>query len=1043
MALLAFASFIVSLHAIDRTKFKTFEESSFYRRNRCLAPGAAPFRIKPEIQIFEHSISGTIENTLEKEELMFSVFFFQNGLFRFTLFERNGLFMRLPLENIVLDTLKLAPINASNTGDILTVLFAGYTFTIDKKRFLIELTKDGVPVMQLNKNKMFNFEHYRERPAYLGEPQFRSSSRRFKETTQQTPPTIAIRKKPLQSPTPGKYPAESVNLWEETWRDFVDSKPRGPSSLGIEISFPSTNSLYGLPQRSCSTRLPVTKGPGSTFNEPIRLYNTDVYQYEMNSLQPLYGSVPFIFSRPLNSSLPSCGFLWINAADTWVDIQYDDLASPFEQVRALTSHFISEAGRMDFIVIPGNNTRHVMQSYKEVTGSTFLPPLHSLGYHQSRWNYFSSNEVVDLLDAFHDHDVPFDNIWLDIEHTDRKHYFTWNQKTFPDPVALQQKLALSGHRLVAIADPHLAVDPNYWTYSEAFDNGYFIRTSDGETPFEGQSWPGRSSWPDFVNPSVRKWWGRIGNDFGWENEGIKTTPILSMWNDMNEPSVSSGEEFTMAKDCIHIDGREHREVHNAYGHYLTMASHLLQQNRIFNSKENALALRPFILSRSFFAGTQRYAAVWTGDNQASWAHLKGAVEQLLTLSMSGIPFVGTDIGGFFNNPEKSLLVRWYQFACFTPFFRSHGHLETRHKEPWVFDSTTFSDIRDAIKLRYRLLPYLYTEFFNTIETGVSPMRPIWLDHISPANNDKDIGKYERQEEESFMLGDSLFVVPILEPGEIEKRIVFPFDPTEKSTFWYNFHTGRKYSTDRSSLIPISSRTIPVFQKGGSIVPLWNRERRSSFHMLCDPLTLVVCPSKRGRASGTVFLDDGETHGWSVLGNCAVRTFRLTMRKTETNETTQTEPTSDNSTKPEEGYVLTISNTARELPATFKERHVTSSDYYAPIQDAIRTALLSSTKRNPTSNATIASLFKIPDFPPFETEESPPVHVDWEAVQQQSRVECLLVRGMKAPPKKAQLVVEGEEPVDLECQSNPTTRTIFVALPKAAKTLQNWIVEVEV
>lgn len=225
-----------------------------------------------------------------------------------------------------------------------------------------------------------------------------------------------------------------------------------------------------------------------------------------------------------------------------------------------------------------------------------------------------------------------------------------------------------------------------------------------------------------------------------------TTLDVYTWNDMNEPSVFNGPEVTMPKDCLHYDGYEHRDVHNLYGMMVvegTVRGQLMRSD---------YKLRPFVLTRSFFAGSQRFGAAWTGDNIADWGHLEIAIPMLLSLSVAGMPFVGADVGGFFNNPESELLVRWYQVrgsgllscrvlrndilcvffllqaASFQPFFRGHAHMHTKRREPWLFDPKTNQLIKTSIKKRYTYLPYWYTLFYEHEVTGVSPMRPLWMEY---------------------------------------------------------------------------------------------------------------------------------------------------------------------------------------------------------------------------------------------------------------------------------------------------------------------------
>jgi alpha 1,3-glucosidase len=266
--------------------------------------------------------------------------------------------------------------------------------------------------------------------------------------------------------------------------------------------------------------------------------------------------------------------------------------------------------------------------------------------------------------------------------------------------------------MVTIIDPHIKIDSEYYVYQEAKDLDYYVKNADGKTTFEGHCWPGNSAWLDYLNPATRKYWAALFSFQKYEG----STKNLYTWNDMNEPSVFSGPEITMPKDNIHVGGVEHRDVHNLYG--------MLQQRATYDGQmlRSNYSDRPFILSRAFFAGTQRYGAIWTGDNTADWDHLASSVPMLLSISMSGVVFCGADVGGFFGNPDAELLVRWYQLGAFQPFFRGHAHIDTKRREPWVFDEPYTSLIRKAIINRYQLLPYIYTLFRIASLKGTPLMR---------------------------------------------------------------------------------------------------------------------------------------------------------------------------------------------------------------------------------------------------------------------------------------------------------------------------------
>lgn len=271
----------------------------------------------------------------------------------------------------------------------------------------------------------------------------------------------------------------------------------------------------------------------------------------------------------------------------------------------------------------------------------------TLAYHQCRWNYNDEEDVRTVVENFDLHNMPVDVMWLDIEYTDNKKYFTWDAIKFPHPQIMQQNLTALGRKLVVIIDPHIKRDGGYFLHNDALANDYYVKNKDGSV-YEGWCWPGSSSYLDFFNPAVRNYYSGLYDLSKFPG----STQDMYIWNDMNEPSVFNGPEITMPKDCVHYGGWEHRHVHNLYGLYHTMGTFSGLLSRSQNTR------RPFILTRAHFAGSQRYAAVWTGDNAAEWSHLAISYPMCLSLALGGISFCGADIGGFFKNPDVELLTRW-------------------------------------------------------------------------------------------------------------------------------------------------------------------------------------------------------------------------------------------------------------------------------------------------------------------------------------------------------------------------------------------------
>ncbi|KAL6077361.1 Glucan 1,3-alpha-glucosidase [Balamuthia mandrillaris] len=616
--------------------------------------------------------------------------------------------------------------------------------------------------------------------------------------------------------------------WEEPFRSHHDSKPYGPESVGMDFSFVGAQHLYGLPEHASKMALKNTKDAnGNVISEPYRLFNLDVFEYELDLPMALYGAVPLVIAH---SASRTTGLFWLNAAETFVDVS--------DRSNGKWTHWFSESGIIDTFVLFGPKPKDVLRQYAYLTGTTPLPQLFSIAYHQCRWNYKDEADVAAVDGGFDEHDIPYDVIWLDIEHTNGKRYFTWDPTNFPTPEKMQKQIADKGRKMVTIIDPHIKSDNGYHVFSEAKFQNFFVKDRTGEHDFEGWCWPGSSQYLDFLNKEVRDWWSSL---FSYDKY-VGSTPILYTWNDMNEPSVFNGPEVSMHRDALHHGGWEHRDVHNLYGMYFHMATFngLLRRNQDQND-------RPFVLSRSFFAGSQRYGAIWTGDNAAKWDHLEYANPMLISLGLGGITFCGADVGGFFGNVDAELLTRWYQAGVFYPFFRAHGHLDTKRREPWLFGEPYTSIIRNTIRMRYALLPYFYTLFYETTQNGTPVLRPLWLEYPTDTNT------FEMDDQ--FLVGKDLLVKPVVKPGQTVTTVYLP-----QSDVWYDYYTHEQHRSAHQSVdTPIDK--IAVFQRGGSILVRKDRPRRSSAQMKDDPYTIVVALDDQNKASGELYVDDGSSYDY--------------------------------------------------------------------------------------------------------------------------------------------------------------------------------------
>ena len=492
----------------------------------------------------------------------------------------------------------------------------------------------------------------------------------------------------------------------------------------------------------------------------------------------------------------------------------------------------------------------------------------ALGYHQCRYSYIDEKDVKEVNAMFNELEIPMDVLWLDIGHTNEKRYFTWDYSNFPDPDGLLSELKGNKRKVVTITDPHIKRDPQYRVHVLAAERDLYVRNSD-ETTFEGDCWSGNSSYIDYLNPNARAMWASLYQTKNYPHYAEN----LYTWIDMNEPSVFDGPECTMPKDLVHVDGVEHRHIHNIYGHLMCQAT--------FEGVKNGHGGndRPFILTRSFFLGTQKYAAVWTGDNTASWDHLRSTVPMLLSLQISGISLSGADVGGFFNNPSPELVTRWYQTGAFQPFFRGHSNENTNRREPWLFGEPYTSHIADAIRTRYQYIPYWYTLFaanslpsthpFSSYNRG-PPMRPMWWEFPSDKESDTN--------ENQWMVGNGLLVAPVMEEGATSHSVYLP-----SGERWYDLYSPEGYGTEVKESgnvkFEVDLGRKVVLQRGGTIIVKQERRRRSTKAMEGDPYTIVVGLDGEGRGEGEMYMDDGKSYDHEE-GKYVIRRFKYGEGKLE-------------------------------------------------------------------------------------------------------------------------------------------------------------------
>ncbi|KAF7661004.1 hypothetical protein LDENG_00270350 [Lucifuga dentata] len=834
--------------AVDKGNFKTCDQSAFCKHQRALKPGQSPYRALLEtMELTNTRLTLQLINDNNKVHLLLELYRLQGNITRVKINELKPLKPRYEVPDVLIrepPTEPLSLLSQDENGVVLSLGAEAQRVIVSAQPFRLDIMEGHDVLMSLNSRGLLAFEHLRMRKdtfSYKVTSTVASvwDNIKWVFSSQADPET---EKKEEADPNQAEAANEEEDkaedgMWEETFKSHSDSKPNGPSAVSLDFSLPGVEHVYGIPEHADTLKLKTTDS-----GDPYRLYNLDVFQYELYNPMALYGAVPVMLAH---STQRTMGIFWLNAAETWVDLSSNtagktvfgkmlDYVQGSSETPQTDVRWISESGIIDVFVMLGPTPKDVFAQYASLTGTQAFPPLAALAYHQCRWNYNDQEDVHSVDAGFDEHDIPYDFIWLDIEHTDGKRYFTWDPHKFATPKEMLQGLLEKKRKMVTIVDPHIKVDSSYKIHNEIRSKGFYIKNKDGGD-YEGWCWPGNAGYPDFTQPEMRAWWASM---FAYDQyEG--TMENLYTWNDMNEPSVFNGPEVTMHKDAVH-GAWEHRDVHNLYGFYVQMATAegLIQRSGGVE--------RPFVLTRAFFAGSQRYGAVWTGDNAAEWDHLKISIPMCLSLGLVGISFCGADVGGFFKTPSSELLVRWYQAGAYQPFFRAHAHLDTPRREPWLFGPENTALIRTAVRQRYTLLPYWYQLFYHAYLTGEPVMRPLWVEYP------QDPATFAIDDE--YLIGRDLLVHPVTEEGA---RGVTAYLPG-KEEVWFDVHTFQKHNGAQNLYIPVTISSIPVFQRGGSIIPRKLRVRRSSSCMEHDPYTLYVALSLQRTAEGELYMDDGHT-----------------------------------------------------------------------------------------------------------------------------------------------------------------------------------------
>jgi len=581
----------------------------------------------------------------------------------------------------------------------------------------------------------------------------------------------------------------------------------------------------------CDGELPRVYGLGEKMGRLERsgrvwdMWNTDEPEHLPNR-DPLYVSIPFAL---------------ISVQKEWYGVFVDNPARQYWDTALSRNNTITidvEDQYLDIYLFKADSPRSLLRKYTSITGTSPLPPVWGIGYHQSRYSYFPDTEVRRIARNFRRHKLPADVIQIDIDYMSGYRVFTWNKIGFPDPGALLADLRAEGFRVVTIVDPGIKADPTYSVYKEGADKEYFCKLPDGSV-YTGAVWPGESVYPDFSRSAVRSWWASMHSElFKYGVSGI--------WNDMNEPADFTGDpvyrpNYTVPNELQAVTDTgtpvSFARFHNLYSAGMNRGTREAFHKHLPDR-------RGFVITRSGYAGLQRDAGVWTGDNCSWWEHLAAAIPMLLGLSISGVSLVGSDTGGFQENASAQLYARWFAFSAFTPYFRSHTADDTRAHEPWSFGSNVLEISRHYLELRYSLIPYLYTAFYWSEIYGEPVMKPLFFDWPQ----DERLAEVN----DEYMFGEGFLVAPVTSADHLWRHVYFP------EGNWYDFWDDSLFQgpSDRLILAPIGK--LPLFVKGGSIVP-HEAPRMHTDAQRGSVLKLDVYPDENAYASGKLYCDAEE--GW--------------------------------------------------------------------------------------------------------------------------------------------------------------------------------------
>src|ERR1700730_14932080 len=565
-------------------------------------------------------------------------------------------------------------------------------------------------------------------------------------------------------------------------------------------------------------------------------WNSDTPGYTLGK-DPIYQTIPFYLGLQRSAAY---GIFFDNSYRSYFDFGHSS------QQRAW---FGAEGGEMNYYFFYGPSIKKILGRYAELTGHMPLPPLWALGNQQSRWGYYPDSMVEEVVREYRNRDLPLDVVHLDIDYMQGYRVFNFDTKRFPDPKALSEKIGRDGVKLITIVDPGVKYQPpvpnaaqstsgmpelqpqdqRYYVFDEGIKKNYFQHRLNGEL-FIPRVWPGEAVFVDYTLPDARRWWGDL-------HRAYTDNGVAGIWNDMNEPSDFVDQTGKNQIDIVSFDEGEkstHAKNRNVFALLMARATY----EGLERLRPNQ---RPYVITRAAYAGIQRYSTMWTGDTNSTWDSLALNIPMFTTLGLSGEPFVGSDVGGFMGRGDGELLVRSYQVSFLAPFCRNHKNIDSYDQEPWRFGKYYEDIIRKYLKLRYRLLPFLYTTLEEAHRTGVPLFRPLVLNYPDDPNT--------CSLDDEFMIGDDLLAAPVVKP-DLTKRLVYL-----PRGIWYDYWTNKKYEGGTMISADAPLETVPMFVRGGSIIPMGPQMNYAGVKSF-DPITFGIYPDDKGSASTTLYEDDG-------------------------------------------------------------------------------------------------------------------------------------------------------------------------------------------